>query len=221
MRIALLGPPGAGKGSLASVCRERLGLPHISTGDIFRQEMARRSPIGRRVRRFVTAGRLVPDVLVVQVMAKRLTRSRSRSMGRFVLDGFPRTVGQARGLDAVLSRVRRPLDGVVYLVNPVQVLVRRMAGRRVCGRCGDNFHIRTMRPKRAGRCDRCGGRLIIRDDDRLSTIRRRLAVDRAEAAPLLRYYQRQGKLQRVDGRGPIDRVFRKTVAACRARAWIA
>ena len=218
MRIALLGPPGAGKGSLASLYKQRLGLAHISTGDIFRQEVDRRSALGRRVQRFVTRGKLVPDRLVVQVMRKRL--SRSRRSGGFMLDGFPRTVGQARGLDVVMRRMGCPLNGAIYLAASQSVLVRRLAGRRVCARCGANYHIRTMRPTRAGRCDRCQGVLIIRDDDRSATIKKRLAIDRVEATPLLRYYEKQGKLRRVNGAGALEGVFARTLALCRLEGWL-
>lgn len=218
MRIALLGPPGAGKGSLAALWGRRLRLRHISTGDIFRQEMARHSALGRRVQRFVTRGKFVPDALVVQVMAQRLGALGARE--GFVLDGFPRTVGQARGLDAVMGRVGRPLDGAIYLLAPQAVLVRRLSGRRVCGRCGANYHVRTIRPKRAGRCDRCDGALVVRRDDEPATIRRRLRIDRAEATPLVRYYIRQGKLHRVDGTGTVEQVLRRTLTLCRTQRWL-
>lgn len=203
---------------MASLCEQRLATPHVSTGEIFRQEIARKSPLGRRVHRYVTSGRLVPDALVVQVMAKRLTSSALRD--GFVLDGFPRTKGQAAGLDRVLRQRKMPLDGAVYLATPLPVLVRRLSGRRVCGRCGLNYHIRTMRPKRAGRCDRCGGRLIIRKDDQPETITRRLAVDRAAATPLLRYYRRRGLLFRVNGAGAVEAAFRRIVRLFRRQGWL-
>ena len=194
-------------------------MPHVSTGEIFRQEMVRKSALGRRVQRFVTSGRLVPDQLVVQVMAKRL--SDACCQRGFVLDGFPRTVGQARGLDAVIKKAGQPLDGAVYLEAPRALLVRRLSGRRVCSRCGANYHLRTMRPKQPGRCDRCGGALITRNDDLPSTILRRLAIDQAKAAPLLRYYQRQELLHRIDGRGSIERVFVRAIVLCRRQGWLA
>ena len=218
MRVVLLGPPGAGKGSLASVCHVRLGLAHISTGEIFRREMAAKSALGRRVRGYVTSGRLVPDALVVKLMAAHLT-PRIASKG-FVLDGFPRTDRQAVGLDRVLSARRFPLDGAVFLETPLPVLVRRLAGRRVCSRCGANFHIRTMRPKRVGRCDRCGGSLLIRKDDEPATIRRRLAVDRQAARPLVRYYERQGTLFSISGEGRIEAMFARMLRLCRRQGWL-
>ena len=218
MRIVLLGPPGVGKGSLASLYRSRLNLTHLSTGEIFRSEIARRTALGRRVQRMVASGHLVPDPLVVQVMAKRLTR-RTLTQG-CVLDGFPRTAGQAAGLDRVLRERRLPLDGAIYLAAPETLLVRRLSGRRVCGACGATYNIRTMRPKRAGWCDRCGNRLVIRKDDEPATIRKRLAIDRKVAAPLLEHYRRGGALHRLDASGSIDTVFQRSVRLFDRLGWL-
>jgi len=218
MRIVLLGPPGAGKGSLASLCETRLRVAHLSTGDIFRHEITRRSNLGRRVQRYVANGRLVPDALVVEVMAARL-RDRRLAKG-FVLDGFPRTKGQAEGLDRVLQARQQALDGAVYLETPLALLVRRLSGRRVCARCGAIFHVRTMRPRRPGRCDRCQGPLIVRKDDQPRTIRRRLLIDAAAATPLLQYYRRHNNLYRVNGTGPLGAVFRRAAALFRRQGWL-
>jgi adenylate kinase len=218
VRIVLLGPPGAGKGSLASLYQSRLGIAHLSPGEIFRQEIARRSTLGRRVRRYVVAGRLVPDPLVVEVMAARLTAG---TLARgFVLDGFPRTQGQAAGLSRVLRQRRAPLDGAVYLTSRQALLVRRLSGRRVCPRCGRNYHIRTMRPRRPGQCDRDQAPLEIRKDDQPETIRKRLAIDRKAATPLLAYYRRRGLLHFVNGAGHIDTVFARTLALFRRNSWL-
>ena len=218
MRIVLLGPPGAGKGSLASMVQKRLRVKHVSTGDIFRQEIARRSVLGRRVHGYVTSGRLVPDALVVSVMASRL--SRAQLDRGIVLDGFPRTRGQAQGLDRVLTQRRRPLDGAVYLTAPLALLVRRLSGRRVCPRCGANYHVRTMKPKRAGRCDRDQSRLIIRKDDDRRTIRKRLLIDRAASKPLLAYYRRRGVLHRINGATRVDDTFEQAHALWVRLGWI-
>ena len=217
MRIVLLGPPGAGKGSLASLYHQRLGVPHLSTGEIFRHEIARKTPLGKRVQRYVTNGQLVPDALVVEVMASRLVHSSRRG---FVLDGFPRTRGQAARLDQVLDRRHQTLDGAVYLTSPESLLVKRLSGRRVCERCGENYHIRRMPPKRAGRCDRCRGGLITRNDDEPQTIKKRLAIDRRAAKPLLAYYQRRGILYRVNGAGHVNTVFLRTVRLFRRNGWL-
>ena len=218
MRIVLLGPPGAGKGSLASLCGTRLQLAHLSTGEIFRREIARRSALGQRVARYVTTGRLAPDRLVGQVMAAQLSR-RMLASG-FVLDGFPRTEGQAEGLDRELKAHEAPLDGAVYLTSPPSLLVRRLTGRRVCVRCGANYHIRTMRPKRPNRCDRCEGRLTVRRDDQVQTITRRLRIDRQASRPLLRYYGRHQLLYRVNGEGNIETVFARAVKLFRRLGWL-
>lgn len=202
---------------MASLCEARLGIRHISTGEIFRQEIAQKTPLGRRVAAHVANGRLVPDALVVRVMAAHLRPAVLR--GGFVLDGFPRTQGQAAGLDRVLRRHRHPLDGAVYLTSPQALLIKRLSGRRVCSRCGANYHVRTMKPKRPGRCDRCGGALMTRKDDQIQTIRKRLSVVRAATNPLLRYYRRSGLLHLVDGRGHIDTVFRRAMNLFRQQRW--
>ncbi len=218
MRIVLLGAPGAGKGSLATLCEDRLGLPHLSAGEIFRQEIARGTTLGRRVRRYVSNGLLVPDALVVDVMAARLKRSHGGR--RFVLDGFPRTEGQAEGLERVLKRWRLPLHGAIVLKVPEHILVKRLCGRLVCERCGANYHLRTMRPRRAGICDRCGGRLFTRKDDEPRTIEKRLEVDRLAAEPLLRCYRQRGLLYALDGRGRIGEVFARARRLCEREGWL-
>ncbi len=203
---------------MASLCSARLGVAHVSTGEVFRQAIARGSLLGRRVRRYVSGGRLVPDALVVEVMAARL---RGAVLARgFVLDGFPRTEGQAIGLDAVLRERGTPLEGAVYLTSPLSVLIRRLSGRLVCRKCGANYHIRTMPPKEAGRCDRCRGGLVTRKDDRAATIRKRLAIDRRAGRPLLTHYQRQRLLHRLNGAGYIETVFRRALRLFRQQGWL-
>lgn len=218
MRIVLLGPPGAGKGSLAFLVHKRLGVPHVSTGQIFRHEIRRNSPLGRRVARYVSSGRLVPDSLVVQVMAAQLGKQRFAK--GFMLDGFPRTKGQAAGLDQVLTRRRLPLDGAVYLASPEPLLVRRLSGRRICARCGANYHIRAMKPKRAGRCDNCASALTIRKDDQPATIRQRLRLDHQNTTPLLRYYQRRGLLYEINGVGHIERAYARAIELFGRQGWV-
>lgn len=218
MRIVLLGPPGAGKGSLATLCHARLDVPHLSTGEIFRREIARKTPLGRRVARYVTNGQLVPDGLVVEVMASHL-RHQPRRRG-FVLDGFPRTRAQAEGLSHVLKRWQRPLDGAVYLTSPEALLVRRLSGRRVCPRCGANYHLRTMRPARLGVCDQCHAALTTRKDDEPTTIRKRLAIDRKACRPLIEYYRQARQLYRVDGAGHVETVFVRMQQLFRRQGWL-
>lgn len=219
MRLVVLGPPGAGKGSLALLCKTRLGVEHLSPGQIFREEIARNTVLGRRVQRAVASGRLVSDAVVVRIMAARLT---ARTLKRgFVLDGFPRTRTQAVGLDRVLTRLARPLQGAVYVTSPEPLLIRRLSGRRVCSSCGSNYHIRTMRPQRPNRCDRCRGMLIIRKDDQPATIRQRLRIDHQAARPLLAYYQARGLLHTLDGRGHIETVFVRAMKLFRQHGWVA
>jgi len=203
---------------LASLYKTRLEVEHLSTGEIFRQEIARDSRLGRRVKRYVTNGRLVPDGLVVEVMAARLD-PRTLTQG-FVLDGFPRTQGQAAGLDRVLRRKGRALDGAVYLTSPQWLLVQRLSGRRVCARCGENYHIQTMRPRRADRCDRCHGRLMTRRDDQPATIAKRLRIDRKAASPLLTYYRRHDLLYRVNGAGHVETVYARTLKLFHRMGWV-
>ena len=168
--------------------------------------------------RYVTSGRLVPDSIVVRVMTKRLSK-RLLKQG-VVLDGFPRTVGQAKGLDAFLARARRPLEGAIALRCPVRVLVVRLGGRRICSQCGAIYHVRNIRPKRAGRCDRCGGVLSVRKDDQAATIRKRLTIDRAQSQPLLAYYRQQRRLYRLDGSDTSEQAFRRSMRLFRQQGWL-
>ena len=218
MRIVLLGPPGTGKGSLALLCEQRLGVACVSTGEIFRHEIAKKSVLGLKVQQYVSAGQLVPDDLVVEVMIRRLASPKFAK--GFLLDGFPRTEGQASGLDAALEKRHIPLHGAVYIASPTAVLVRRLSGRRVCEKCGVNYHIRTMRPKKPGVCDLCQNHLTVRVDDEPETVRRRLEVDAENSAPLLAYYRKRKMLYRVDGRGRIQTVYKRALELFRRRKWI-
>lgn len=220
VRFVLLGPPGAGKGSLAQLFDKRLGWRHLSTGEIFRHEIKKGTPLGKRVQRYVAKGRLVPDALVVEVMAHRLTAAAKGRRRGFVLDGFPRTAAQAEGLDAVLSRRGLPLDAAIYVTSPRELLVRRLSGRLVCSRCGMNYHVRTMKPKRLGVCDDCGAALVTRKDDQPRTIRTRLRLDAKQVKPLLAYYQQQRLLIRLNGIGQIDTVYRRSLALFAQRGWL-
>lgn len=214
----LLGSPGSGKGTLATFLEDELGLPQLSTGELFRQEIQRKTRLGKTVSGFVTKGLLVPDEVVVKVMTRRLSASRSKR--GFVLDGFPRTTGQAQGLDAYLARHRRPLHGAIVLVCSPGVLIARLGGRRVCGACGAIYHLRNLPPRRAGVCDRCGGKLGTRADDRIETIKKRLEVDRAQSKPLLDYYRRLGLLLRLNGDGSGLDVYRRARRLFARKSWV-
>jgi adenylate kinase len=214
----LLGPPGSGKGTLAAQLKDALGLAHLSTGEIFRQEVKRKTPLGRKVEQFVSNGQLVPDDVVVAVMTKRLTPTRRRQ--GFMLDGFPRTVGQAQGLEAFLRAHRAPLTGVIALACPASRLIVRLSGRQVCPQCGAIYHVDRMPPKRKGVCDQCGNKLTVRKDDHVETIKKRLRIDALEAKPLLSHYRRAKLLHRVDGSGSSQRAFASAMTLFRRQGWI-
>lgn len=205
MRLILLGPPGAGKGTQAQRLAERLGIPQVSTGDILRAAVAAGTPLGREAKATMDRGALVPDGVVIGIIRERL-KAPDCARG-YILDGFPRTVAQAEALDETLGGMGTPLTAVLSLTVDPEELVRRLAGRRSCGSCGAAYHLETAPPRSPGRCDRCGGELFQREDDREETIRKRLAVYRDQTAPLVEYYRGRGLLKEVDGRGEIADVF--------------
>lgn len=205
MRLILLGPPGAGKGTQAQRLTERLGIPQVSTGDILRAAVAAGTPLGREAKATMDRGALVPDGVVIGIIRERL-KAPDCARG-YILDGFPRTVAQAEALGETLKAMGTPLTAVLSLTVDPEELVRRLAGRRSCGSCGAAYHLDTAPPRRPGRCDRCGGELFQREDDREETIRKRLAVYRDQTAPLVEYYRGRGLLKEVDGRGEIADVF--------------
>ncbi len=214
MDIALLGLPGAGKGTQASLLAGELGVPHIATGDIFRQAAAEGTPLGDQVRAIMEAGRLVPDALTIAVIRERLGAADCAPGA--VLDGFPRTVAQATALDGMLSELGRSLGPAVYLVVDEARAVERLSGRRVCPRCGATYHLETAPPPADGRCGRCGSALVQRADDAPAAQLQRLAAYREATAPVLAYYRRDGRLLEVDGDRPMADVGRAVLAAVRA-----
>ena len=216
--MILLGPPGAGKGTQAALIERRLGLPHISTGDIFREEAKMQSSLGRLVAGYMQRGELVPDDVVVQVVARRLKRPDARR--GFVLDGFPRTVPQAEALDRQLADARHAIDLVIDVPASARVIYRRLSGRRVCRQCGQIYHVTNMPPRRPGTCDRCGGPVVQRADDRLTTIRRRLTVYQDASTTLLAYYRRQGRVRRLSGDVSAETLFRRMVQLLRREGWL-
>ncbi len=204
MRLVFLGPPGAGKGTQAARLAEAEGVPHIATGDMFRQAVREETALGIEVRGYLERGQLVPDEVTVKVVRDRL--SRPDCAKGFILDGFPRTVPQAVALDEVLAEMGTALDGVVAIRVGAEEIVRRLGGRRVCRECGMTYNVYTNPPRQDGRCNRCGGILYQREDDREDTIRERLAVYARQTVPLEDYYRAQGKLVEVDGEQPVDAV---------------
>lgn len=210
MRIVLLGPPGAGKGTQAKALSDRLGVPHISSGDIFRGEMNAGTELGRKLQEYVNAGQLVPDKLTTEIVVKRL--GQDDCSGGYLLDGFPRTLAQAESLDGELEQRGQTLDVAVYFELAPEKITRRMAGRRSCPECGAVYHTETMPPKEDDKCDRCGAQLIQREDDKPETVRKRLDVYFQSTAPLIDYYEDKGLLKRVDADGPPEEVRSRVFA---------
>jgi len=198
MRVVLLGPPGAGKGTLASLLKDRLGAVHISTGDLLREEMKRGTDLGREVKKFIENGKLVPDEVVTSMIENKLTHDKDTKRG-FMLDGFPRTTAQADDLDKILTKLRRPLNAVLYLECELAFIVRRLTGRRVCRKCGAVFHVINRPPQKANICDDCGGELYQRSDDKEETIKTRIDVYLKSTLPIVEHYETQGKLKRLNG----------------------
>ncbi|MGQ9456601.1 MAG: adenylate kinase [Armatimonadota bacterium] len=214
MRIVLFGPPGSGKGTQASILEAEYGAVHISTGDILREAVAKGSEMGLRAKSYMDRGELVPDEVVIAIARERLS-----SVGNdgFVLDGFPRTIPQAEALDTVLGDLGKPLEAVVNLDVDQEELIRRLSGRRVCSRCGEVYHLESNPPREAGRCDKCGGDLVQREDDKPEAIKNRLEVYREQTAPVLDYYRSKGLLRDVVAEGEIYDIAQRIVASLGVR----
>lgn len=204
MRLVILGPPGAGKGTQAKDISEKLEVPHISSGDIFRGEINAGTKRGRKLQEYVDAGQLVPDDVTTEIVVDRLRRDDCAD--GYLLDGFPRTQAQAERLDRELSASGATLDAAVYLDLAAEKVSARMAGRRMCRQCGASYHLLTLKPKVEGVCDRCGGELYQRNDDKPETVKDRLDVYFESTAPLVDYYQARGLLKRVDADGTPEEV---------------
>jgi adenylate kinase len=205
MKLVFLGPPGSGKGTQSCMVGAKLGIPQISTGDILREAVARDSQLGRRAKSYMDRGELVPDEVMLPLVESRI-KEPDCSQG-FVLDGFPRTLAQALGLDEVLQRQDGAIDAVIFIDVDDEVVLERLSRRRVCPRCKALFNLDADPPRQDAVCDRCGVDLVLRTDDRPDTVRTRLRVYRHDTLPLVEYYQSRGLLRRVDGDGDIDQVF--------------
>jgi len=197
LRVVLLGPPGAGKGTQAQVLSKDLVIPHISTGDMLREALKAASPLGLKAKVYMEKGALVPDELVIALVKERLSKSDAKK--GFILDGFPRTPEQAKSLDESLKELKMPLDVVLYFKTSLAVIITRLSGRRVCGQCGKNYHQVNFKPKTEGICDVCGSKLVQRPDDKEETIEKRLKVYEDQTAPLIDYYKRKNILSEVSG----------------------
>ncbi|MBP7176668.1 MAG: adenylate kinase [Thermoclostridium sp.] len=207
MRLILLGAPGAGKGTQAVNLSNELQIPHVSTGDIFRANIREGTALGLRAKSFIDAGNLVPDELTVTILIDRIQKDDCKN--GFLLDGFPRTIPQAESLEAALQDMNAELDAVINLEVPDDVIVRRMAGRRVCKNCSRSYHVVTIPPKQDGICDSCGAQLITRDDDKAETVLERLKTYHEKTAPLVGFYEKRGLLLNFDGKKEIPETTRE------------
>lgn len=207
MVVILMGPPGCGKGTQGKRLEEHLGVPQLATGDMLREAVKNATPVGLKARSYMDKGQLVPDDVIVGVMRERM--GKADCSNGFILDGFPRTVGQAEALDVLLKDVGRKINAVVNLDVADEEVVKRLSGRRSCLSCGATYHVTFSTPKKDGKCDKCNSDLVQRSDDREDTIRQRLSVYRAQTAPLIDYYGKKGVLKNVEGTGSIDSIFDK------------
>lgn len=210
----MLGAPGAGKGTQADILSQELSLPHIASGDLFRQALEKRTEIGLLAKSYMDKGELVPDEITIKMILERISQADCASGCLF--DGFPRTLQQAKTLDKALKEQGRTMDKAIYIEVPNEELVKRLSGRWLCRTCQAPYHITNSPPKTPGKCDRCGGELYQRPDDKEETVKERLNVFLAQTVPIVDYYRKQGKLIRVDGNRGMEEVARGIVSALRA-----
>lgn len=210
MRLVLLGPPGVGKGTQAVRLSKRLGVPHISTGDMFREALAKKTALGLSAKEYIDSGKLVPNDITIGLVRDRLDNP--DCAGGFILDGFPRDVAQAEALEKILKILGVSLDAAVYIGAGSDVVVKRIAGRRVCEGCGTTYHITFNPPPEDGKCRKCGGRIYQRRDDREETVRERLKVYKALTAPVVDYYKGLGILKTVNGEEDADEVLEAIIS---------
>ena len=210
MKIIMLGAPGAGKGTQAKKIAEKYGIPHISTGDIFRANIKNGTELGKKAKTYMDQGALVPDELVVDLVVDRVGQEDAKN--GYVLDGFPRTIPQAEALDKALAAINDKVDYAINVEVPDENIINRMSGRRACVDCGGTYHIKYNPTKVEGVCDACGGKLILRDDDKPETVKNRLNVYHEQTQPLIDYYSKQGIMKEVDGTLDMEEVFNAIVA---------
>lgn len=201
----MLGAPGAGKGTQAKMIASKYGVPHISTGDIFRANIKNGTELGREAKSYMDKGLLVPDELTVKLLLDRVAQDDCGS--GYVLDGFPRTIPQAQVLDEALAKLGESVDYAVNVDVPDENIINRMSGRRACLNCGATYHIVSIPPKKEGICDVCGSELVLRDDDKPETVKNRLKVYHDQTQPLIDFYEAKGVLRTVDGTLPMEEVF--------------
>lgn len=205
MKIIMLGAPGAGKGTQAKMIAERYGIPHVSTGDIFRANIKNGTELGMEAKKYMDQGMLVPDELTVKILLDRVAQEDCAN--GYVLDGFPRTIPQAEVLDKALTELNDAIDFAINVDVPDENIVKRMSGRRACLTCGATYHIEHVPPKQEGVCDKCGQTLVLRDDDKPETVLNRLKVYHEQTQPLIDFYTKKGVLKTVDGTLDMQKVF--------------
>ena len=210
MKIIMLGAPGAGKGTQAKRIAEKYGIPHISTGDIFRANIKGGTELGMKAKAFMDQGQLVPDEITIGMLLDRIHEA--DCVNGYVLDGFPRTIPQAESLTKALAEMGEAIDYAINVDVPDAAIVSRMGGRRACVNCGATYHVEFNAPKQAGICDVCGEKLILREDDKPETVQNRLTVYHEQTQPLIDYYQKAGVLAEVDGTQAMDQVFTDIVS---------
>ena len=210
MKIIMLGAPGAGKGTQAKMIADKYGVPHISTGDIFRANIKNGTELGMEAKKYMDAGQLVPDELTVKILLDRVANADCAK--GYVLDGFPRTIPQAEVLDEALTAKGDAIDYAIDVDVPDENIINRMSGRRACLACGATYHIVHIPPKTEGICDRCGKELVLRDDDKPETVKKRLDVYHEQTQPLIDFYTKKGILKSVKGTVPMEEVFASIVA---------
>lgn len=212
MQIILMGPPGAGKGTQAAELVKNLGIPQISTGDMFRAAVKEGTELGKKAAECMKSGALVPDEVTIGIVKERL--SKEDCAKGFILDGFPRTVEQADALEKILSDLNLKLDKVLNIHVPAEDLIERAVGRRICKKCGATYHVK-FNPSKGKECEKCGGELYQRADDNAETMKNRLSVYEESTRPLIEYYKKLGKYTEIDGRQAIDKVTAELIAALR------
>jgi adenylate kinase len=210
MKIIMLGAPGAGKGTQAKMIADKYGVPHVSTGDIFRANIKNGTELGMEAKKYMDQGLLVPDELTVKILLDRVSQPDCKN--GYVLDGFPRTIPQAEVLDKALAKLGESIDYAIDVDVPDENIVKRMSGRRACVSCGATYHVVHVPPKKEGICDRCGSELILRDDDKPETVKNRLDVYHKQTQPLIDFYTKKGVLKTVDGTVDMQDVFKAIVA---------
>jgi adenylate kinase len=214
MHVVMLGAPGVGKGTQADILSKELNLPHTASGDLFRQALEKRTDVGLLAKSYMDKGELVPDEITIRMILERMDQPDCASGCLF--DGFPRTLQQAKALDQALKERGRTVDKAIYIEVPDEELVKRLSGRWLCRNCQTPYHITNSPPRTPGKCDKCGGELYQRPDDREDTVKERINVFLAQTVPVLDYYEKQGKLVEVNGNLGVQRVAREIVSALKA-----